>query len=571
MTAIGGIAAHAISVTETLELIDANFPSLVDAVSKGEYAFWLGSAISRDRLPPLEPLVGKILDFLQSRIDTTNPNCVYKDAFENILELAMLSEEEEKHCDFSQPVAGWPTHKVIMARLIRRYAEVLDIEIPGQPRDFLLWNVLDVPGVYADSAIAPDIEHYCLAVMILEGLLPDVVTANWDGLIERALEELAGTNSQIAPTYVTSADFRRPRGRTRILKFHGCAVKAKNDENAYRGYLVGRRTQITDWPNDSKHSVMRLEMSSLAISRRTLMIGLSGQDSNIQNLFSSAKELLTWEWPTDPPAFVFAEDKVGPDQQNILRVAYQSTYEGNEAAIAAGSHLRAYGKPLLSALMLATFAKKLGAMVDIAATADTVECQAVLSGIQTLVFLAASGVTSNADHLLRLIFSVGRGLSLFRDGKVSVSGTYMPLSVSPVHQLATDPHIHSGGLPQMAVALGLLGIDHASGAWSVSVKNENLAHLGLTVTSGQFVSQIFFVSNPAVALQLELDGLIDSEDPDLIIIHSGRITQRLQRGPGAEHGRTGRSVARQVGMAEVISEAVTIEDLQRIFREEMSQ
>ena len=38
----------------------------------------------------------------------------------------------------------------------------------------------------------PDCEHLCIAILALEGVLGNAVSANWDGLIEAAVAQLAG-------------------------------------------------------------------------------------------------------------------------------------------------------------------------------------------------------------------------------------------------------------------------------------------------------------------------------------------------------------------------------------------
>jgi hypothetical protein len=97
------------------------------------------------------------------------------------------------------------------------------------------------------------------------------------------------------------------------------------------------------------------------------MIGLSAQDSNIQALFAEAKDVMAWPWPTDPPAHVFSGDQLGPDHVNILRVVYKDDYEANSADIRSHALVRAFGKPLLTALVLNVLTRKLRAylsMVD---------------------------------------------------------------------------------------------------------------------------------------------------------------------------------------------------------------
>jgi hypothetical protein len=63
--------------------------------------------------------------------------------------------------------------------------------------------------------------------------------------------------------------------------------------------------------------------ASLATTQRTLMIGLSAQDTNIQDIFADAEATMQWPWPCTPPAHVFAEDAIGMNQRHRLRCVYR--------------------------------------------------------------------------------------------------------------------------------------------------------------------------------------------------------------------------------------------------------
>lgn len=575
MDAFDEMSARDVSVCQTLALLDSRFPDLVDEVGQGKYAFWLGSGISRDRLADVRALVGRILRYLQGAIDPNDSNCSYRRALTEALTLAMLSEAEQVHIDFARDIGEWETYDTIVDRLTRQYSELLDIRIDGQPPDFLLWSVVDVPRTYGDDAIEPDLEHLCLAVLIMEGVLPEVVSANWDGLIEKAVAELAGGSTSLLSVRVTSEDFRNALGRGRILKFHGCAVKAKLDEHHYRTYLVGRRSQITNWPNDADHSVMRQEMTNLAATRRTLMIGLSAQDENIQQLFSTARGTLAWQWPADRQAFVFAEDVIGIDQQNILRVAYGDSYDGNDAEIARTSLIRAFAKPLLAALVVATIAKKLAVFAQLSQYLgdDPSFRLGIEQGIRALRALAAADIDrAIGTSVPTLISEFGRAMSLFREGNLPPRPkTYSPLGSVPVNRISDDPTLLSGGIPQLALAIALLGSEHAAGTWVVSPdSDQDSRRLVLRVSAGGLSSRLVFASNPAAAVRLEMNGFADETDAEVVVVHSTGRPFVQQRSPSSAPGRTGQKAARHIDMIAIISESSTFGDLQQRFREEIT-
>jgi hypothetical protein len=53
--------AATISIADTLKLLDEDFKELAVGVAKGEYALWLGSGISRERVPGLRIVVRRLL------------------------------------------------------------------------------------------------------------------------------------------------------------------------------------------------------------------------------------------------------------------------------------------------------------------------------------------------------------------------------------------------------------------------------------------------------------------------------------------------------------------------------
>ena len=57
----GPPAAGEISVPQTLELLDRDFRDVVDNISDGRFAFWLGSGIAFDRVPNLSKLLRRVL------------------------------------------------------------------------------------------------------------------------------------------------------------------------------------------------------------------------------------------------------------------------------------------------------------------------------------------------------------------------------------------------------------------------------------------------------------------------------------------------------------------------------
>lgn len=209
------MAASDISVRDTLNLLDSSFEPFAAGVSNGLYAFWLGSGISFGRAPSLRILVGKVVEFVRSRINHADPNCKFARTLQEILNVASASADERARSKFDEPFASWPDQDAIAWRLVNNYSKLLGLTVDGEDMDYLLWNVIDVRATFADPAMIPDVEHLCLAALSLEGTAPEMLSANWDPLVERAVDTLTGGNFALSPTVVARpADLQLPRNKS---------------------------------------------------------------------------------------------------------------------------------------------------------------------------------------------------------------------------------------------------------------------------------------------------------------------------------------------------------------------
>ncbi|OWK18987.1 hypothetical protein AJ88_46870 [Mesorhizobium amorphae CCBAU 01583] len=199
--------------------------------------------------------------------------------------------------------AAWPDQAAIVARLTNNYARLLDVTVAGKADDYLLWDGVGVPATFANPAIKPDVEHLCMGVLVLEGSASSIATANWDGLVEKAVAELTGGVPKLV-VCVRAEDLRQPELAGQIIKFHGCAVLAVADEGTYRPFLVGRYSQINRWAAAPENQAVINRLLDIAVSKPTIMMGLSAQDSNIQAFFAKAESVMRWPWPGNRPSFV---------------------------------------------------------------------------------------------------------------------------------------------------------------------------------------------------------------------------------------------------------------------------
>jgi hypothetical protein len=562
-----------ITVTQTLQLLDGPCSGVADGLAERRYALWLGSGISRDRVDDLNAIIRRVLSHLRDRSDFSDPDCTYHQALNEAIALAQLSYAENTDFDPTQPITAWKLLPTILDRLRNNYARLFDIRIDGQPADHLLWDVVDVRRTFVDPGLQPDCEHLCIAILVIEGALAEIASANWDGLIELAIDELTDGNPDILRVCVRPMDFREPPLRARLMKFHGCAVLASGNPSAYRPLLVARQSQIAQWPHAPEWGVMRDQLTNMATVAPTLMVGLSAQDTDIQNVFVAGSATMQWEWPSDPPAYVFAEEVLGQDQKMLLKCVYRDAYEANRQAIEQGAQIRAFAKPLLSALVLHYLWAKLAAFANLARAIHLKESDFDALG-ESLRHLrdrvAAAAEPDRLAFIRDFISSSARALSLFREGRPPQSGAYRPLGIEPITQIPNSPDLVTSGLPEFAAALGLLGLGEQAGNWTIAPSDPAHPDTGVLqiITLGGNAQRLFFIANSDAALQLYHNNIVTENDPDVVIVYSSGPVARQPRSPRRAPGRTGRPTTRKVAVRSLILDAASLADLQTAFRQE---
>jgi hypothetical protein len=112
---------------------------------------------------------------------------------------------------------------------------LLDLRIAGRSADHLVCDIVDVRDTYANDNLAPDFEYVAIAVLALEGVVPKMASANWDGLVEKAVASTTHGDQNIVAILVRADDTPGANGRTHLHKFHGCLVRA-----SFRSVEAGR-------------------------------------------------------------------------------------------------------------------------------------------------------------------------------------------------------------------------------------------------------------------------------------------------------------------------------------------
>lgn len=561
-------SAETVTVRQSLDLLDDRFSPLAEGVAQAQYALWLGSGISLERVTGLDQVVARVVEFLRAQVETGNPHCRFRDALNSALELAGVSEEERSRIDLAQKFDDWAESTTIVQRLTGQYARLLDLAVRDEPDDYLLWNGVDVVSTFASESTEPDIEHLCIGILILEGLAPEIASANWDGLLEKAVEGLTGGQPTIA-VVVRPDDLRDPPLRSRLFKFHGCAVKAAEDEAAYRSFLVARQSQIHRWRDNPTNQAVVGQLISIVATKPTLMVGLSAQDANIQSVFAAAEAQMPWPWPSNRPSCVFADDTIGPDQRTLLRNVYREAYGTHSRAIDASALFRAYAKPFFVSLVLHMLCSKLRKLVQLVpgqlgASGRLEVCDGLVVIRDNLAEIAERDRSLFVERLVE--YSSG-AMTMFRDGSTGTpQRRYYPVSQTPIQQMDGDLSLLESGLGEAAVAAGVLGMGMADGSWSVELVEPRGT---VRVDSEAGTATVYFVANSHAALRLWHVGT-HVQGKDTVIVHARERPISQPRSPRGVLGRTGSPKPREVSVHELMADVTTSGALMQRFREEVA-
>lgn len=563
------------SATEVMDALEGEFAGIAAAIGRGEFAFWLGSGISLSVVPRVSELLRKVIEHLQSKIDGEDADCRFRAALSEVLAVGGLLEHEVEALNFDEPVSSWEGIDGLVNRMVGNYSKVLEVPVAGVAEaDYLLWDAVDVRAAYGDAALEPDVEHLCLALLLLEGSMPVAVSANWDGLIEAAVERFRGSLDGELDVVVHQEDFRGRRARSELVKFHGCAVRAVLNEGRYRHLLVATKAQVAGWTENPDYSLMVSHLEEVVATRPTLMMGLSAQDANIQAIFTRAKQRLSWSWPSDPPAVVLAEEAIGSDQRTVLNLTYGASYVANRSDIDSASLLGCYAKPFLHALVLWIVAAKLSALARAEAPArwQPESVEEIERGIRSIRDELASTAPSAAE-VEAAALSFSHRLAVFR-GRPSTDGTatYEPLTSQPV-SANPDPNSDVAPLGWFAVCIGFLKSRESQGEFDVELGPSEVSGCsGVLSRHDGAVRRVLIVRDAMALARLEAEGLTESDDKSMIVLHMAPIPKKRTRSSSSagKFGRTRRSGAQELSFSELASAAPDVDVLAERFRRQVA-
>jgi len=566
-----------ITVREVLEKLDGDFAAMARAVQNGEYALWIGSGISR-KAPSLGGIIARAIERLRTRAQDPATQAAYEPALLRAMRIAEVPEPQARPL-FAHPFDTWPSRDAIVNRLWDRYSRVLDIRIVGEPSDFMLWSIIDIRDAFALPP-PPAAQHLCIAILLLEGAIREMASANWDGFIEAAVVRLGGGLEGLLQPVIDPNHLRRAAGRAKLLKFHGCVIHATQDEATFRPYLVGSHTQITEWPNSQLFAAMRAAVTGVATNFKSLVLGLSIQDTNLQGTFSAAKQLHPWPWPCAPdaPGHVFCEETLRDGQEDVLKIVYGDAYNDDMEAIEHAAHLRAWAEQVLIALVLQLLRDKLAALMELQLEGSPLTCDlpvlvADLAGLFTDIAIQADGPDRTA-LVNRAISTWSRMLAIFRTGALPADAErWEILTTSTPAQLGADANARAAKLGDLGLALTLLQYGRATGLWTIEEPDAPEVDAGsltaLAHWAGADRRPIFLIRSAAEAIALEQAGAFANDNA--IVIHADDVWHQMcaprgsMRRAGRAPGRTGIATVNHVSVEQLVQRSMDVATLRTNF------
>jgi hypothetical protein len=523
------------TLAEALGLLRNRWATLKDEILRGKYVFWIGSGISRGRLDGLNDLLYELVEKLHSCIDPSNTDCPYRKALEDIVRMTTVNVNV-----ILKPRSSWEDDdiKSLINQLSDKYADVLDVDIitKGTAID-LAWDFLKLHEKYSVS-FEPDSEHRFLALLIAEGVVKELVTTNWDALIEIA-HDACNQSKEPKLQVVACKEELYNNIFPKLFKIHGCALKMVSNPKQYRPFMVATRTHINQWISDDVHKTYREKMGVLLREYPALFIGLSGQDYNLQATFVAAAlgEL------RQPQRVVFTVSRITHTQRAILKAAHGiEYYRKNAPRIDNEAALPLYAKPLLGSLYILTLLEKAGLLLQQGAKELNHNHQdLVRKGIMWIEDFLCKRYDDNAnpeEPWRRLADEVpgfiARFISLYREQEVSKSiQAYQALCSQNLTQMEIDKDKKNFHWLLFALALFLEGMER--GFWKLEVPPTRDGRQGqLILNHGKLRTKLFILndtSNGRTNL-LRQDFIKPKNAADVMIVypHGSKLLERQERG-----------------------------------------
>lgn len=512
------------TLTQALIALDGNWKSFADGVANGSYTFWLGSAISRDRFPPLKELLKIFLEKLYDLRDTAVSDCDCRRRLRDILGMV-----DSHGLDPAVRADAWDAAKRddFLSKLTQHYSVVLDerVTVGGNQLD-PRWDILDLPKRYADPTVPPDAEHRFLALLISEGAAREMVTTNWDALVETAFSAChRGGGAGLHVVACNDELAAPPNGSAATLyKIHGCARKSEFLATKYRPFMMATESDITSWNDLQRFAPLREAARTMLRQYPAAFIGLSIQDANLQSQILHAG-IEVDPPPRNPPRVLFTVDTLTDDQKRALRRIYtDNVYWAERQQIEDTARMTLYAKPLLGGLYVRTIFKKVELLLNAGAGQMTNEqlnlVVQFLSAVKTSICQTYDPIADPSARWRALADSIPSQLALFlrlyrKQTGLLDANEYEAICSQSCGQLHGDPNLSFIEFHRLLLGLSLLWEGATRGLWMVTAQTD------ATGQSGQLIIErrgkrrrLFVVMRGQVAIsRLSINGLVDLTDP----------------------------------------------------------
>lgn len=543
---------------EAWRSLKSDHSQLIEDVADGKRFVWLGSGISRNQVPDLVELIGCVLEFLRDRAASVEPDALsHRDTLLEILDDHLPGERPRYEAD----PANWKPANVEVLRDL--YSRVLGIGVAGKPSDYLLIEGAGLAEMYGDPCLEPGPTHQMLAMLIAEGVVTSLASGNWDGLVEKALVDISATDS-LLDVYVDVNDPRDAYGHAEIAKFHGCAVRTLHDPARYRDKIIATTAQISRLHGDDAYAHMREHLRDRTTRKRSLVLGLSVQDSDLLTVFQAAASRSPWPWEAGHPAYLFAEPALLSSQRDVLEVAYGQDYGPQRQSILQRSALGAYAGPVTAAILIEVLAVKLTAALNRHRNLPVDALPNLENGIHRLVWRIIMAYGRNEESLAAFLLEGYSDFLRTYLGPSTVGGArYLPFARGSKSHLATDIGVVAMGIDRLAVAVGMIGFGEEAGRWRVSLpSDEKGSRISLSRKRASSSSTLIVVrgAGEAIAAMASEDWISGPDDMVLLQMEVGFVAST--RSPGGRIGRGRRALTRREVAWSDISDSVTdMEDL----------
>lgn len=567
-----------------ISILENNAKPIRDAVLNGNSVPWFGSGISRERFPGVPKLIEELLTLLHSRAAFANPACPYAVAIREILSLAggVIPVDGER------PPADWPEpeRKNILRLLAAQYAPILGMSINGPlGTESVRWDILNLVDKYSDPTILPDAEHVLISVLIAEGLWPDCITTNWDGLIEIAAEQCG--DGVRPPLHVVACneemDLADHCNSPRLYKIHGCARKSRSDANRYKRFMIATDQELATWTGSEDFRAFREVMHVTTRERPVLCVGLSAQDFNLKvTLISST----LGRAPFDPalPRIAFSEEAFSNHHRAILNGFYtENVVNENFSSIKGNAIIGLYAKPLLAGIYVElVFARAeviLQKALDLRGDSQATVSRWLTSLKELLVgFYDCRVAALGSDEMWRafareLPMAISTLVTLYRNQSGSLSSqAYSPLVPSNLAAMRSDANLAAIGFQWLIWAGAILGKGHDDRKWRLSVELTTLSHpTPLRLVDAVGTRPLFLIGDAEAGMtRLTMNGLL-AGGPAVVMYPNGSKPARATRSPGRRLSVRGKpDPVKEVWMRDLYEDSLSDDDVLESLRMELA-